>query len=99
MLTHISAEINDSKELPKGSFSVNLKNIDQYQQKDYILMDKYEMSVYQKDYFHGWTNININLLSCEDKIVIPPIIQSYVLHWYRTYLLHLVMIRMEAMIN
>ena len=35
---------------------------------------------------------------CEDKIVIPSKLQSYVVHWYHTYLLHPCMDRTEAMI-
>ena len=35
---------------------------------------------------------------CKDKIVIQSILQSYVLHWYHTYLIHLGMDRTEAMI-
>ena len=35
---------------------------------------------------------------CEYKTVIPEIIQSYILHWYHTYLLHPGMDRTEAMI-
>ena len=36
---------------------------------------------------------------CKDKIVIPSILQSYVVHWYHTYLLHPVMDRTEATIR
>ena len=42
--------------------------------------------------------MNLNLIPCEGKIVIPSIIQNYVLHWYHTYLLYPVMYRTEAMI-
>ena len=38
--------------------------------------------------FCGEVNIYLNLITCEDNIVIPPIIQSCVFHWYHTYLLH-----------
>ena len=33
--------------------------------------------------------IYINLITCEDKIVMILLLQSYVLHWYHTYLLHI----------
>ena len=46
--------------------------------------------------FCGGGNIYLDLITCEDNIVIPPIIQSYVLHWYHTYLLHPGMDRTEA---
>ena len=35
---------------------------------------------------------------CEDKIVIPSIIQSYILHWYHKNLLHPVIYITESMI-
>ena len=34
------------------------------------------------------SNINVCLIVCEDEIFIPLILQSYVLSWYRTYLLN-----------
>ena len=37
--------------------------------------------------FCGGGNIYLNLITCEDKIVLPSILQHYVLHWYHTYLL------------
>ena len=42
--------------------------------------------------------INLNLITCEDNIVIPLILQSYVLHWYHTYPLHTRMDRTELTI-
>ena len=35
---------------------------------------------------------------CEDNLVIPPILQSYILNWYHKYLLHPGMDRMESII-
>ena len=61
-------------------------------------MDKYKDSTYHKSYFCGGSNIDINLIMCEDKIVITSIIQSYVLHWYHKHLFHTGMDIMEAMI-
>ena len=60
-------------------------------------MEKYKEGKYKTGYFCGGNNIYLNLITCEDKIVIPPILQSYVLHWYHTYLLHPGMDRTEAM--
>ena len=51
-------------------------------------MAKYKYGAYHKDYFCGGNNIDLNLIMCEDKIFVSPIIQRYVLHWYHTYLLH-----------
>ena len=92
------SEINDTKELPEGVFLINLKPINQYQRKDSRLLTKYKMGKYQKGYFCGGSHIYLKLITCEDKIFINAIIQSYVLHWYHRYLLHLLMNRAEAVI-
>ena len=62
-------------------------------------MAKYKEGTYQKGYFHGGSNIDINLITCEDNIVIASIIQSYELNWYRVYLLHPGMDRTEVTIS
>ena len=62
-------------------------------------MDKYEDGTYHKDYFNGGSNSDINLIMCEDNNVILSKLQSYVLHWYHTYLLHPGMDRTEEMIR
>ena len=36
---------------------------------------------------------------CKDNIVIQPILQSYVVHWYHTYILHPGTDRTEAIIH
>ena len=46
------------------------------------------MGAYQKGSFRGVSNIYHNLITCEDKIVIPSILQIYILHWYYMYLPH-----------
>ena len=56
------------------------------------------MVMYHKGSFRGGSNIYHNHILCEDKIVIPSIIKSYVLHWYHMYTLHTGMDRVEAMI-
>ena len=80
-------------------FPYQFKLIYQYQQKDPSLIDKYEMGTYQKGSFRGGSNIYLNFITCEDNIFIPLILQSFMLHWYHTYLLHPVMDRTEAMIR
>ena len=57
------------------------------------------MGTYQKCSFCGGINVRINHIMCKDKVVIPSIIQSYVLNWYHTYLLHPLMDITEAMIR
>ena len=65
------SEINNTKELPEVIFPINLKLIDQYQQKDPTLKAKYKMATYKNVYFRGGSNVNINLITCEDKTFIP----------------------------
>ena len=61
-------------------------------------MANYKDGTYDKYYFCGGSNINLNFITCEDNIFIPTMIQSYVLNWYHMYLLHPGMGRMEAKI-
>ena len=61
-------------------------------------MAKHEDGMYHKCSFSGGINIDLRLITCEDNIVILPILQKYVLHWYHTYLLHPGMDRTEAII-
>ena len=44
-------------------------------------------------------NININLNMCEGNILLPSILQEYILKWFHTYLLRPVMDGMEAIIH
>ena len=60
------------------------------------LMAKYKYGMYHKGSFRGGSNIYLRLIMCEDRIFIPSKLQSYVLHWYRMYLLHPVMDITEA---
>ena len=48
--------------------------------------------------FCGGSNIDLNLITCKGKIVIPSKLQSYAVHWYHTYLLHPGTDIMEVMI-
>ena len=52
-------------------------------------MAKYDKRIYKTGSLHGVINININLITCEDNIVIPLLLQSYELQWYHTYSLFL----------
>ena len=91
-------EINDIKEITEGNFPVNLKLISKYQQLEPILMDKYEDCTYHKGSFRRVSISDLKLITCEDRIIIPSKLQSCMLHWYHTYLLHTVMDITEAMI-
>ena len=92
------SEIIDNKGLPEGDSTINFKLINQYQQKYTRLKTKYDISTYHTYSFHGGSNININLITCYDKIVIMSRFKSYILHWYHTYFLHPGMDRTEAII-
>ena len=94
----IVSEMNDIKELPEDNFPINLKSIDQYQQKEPTLMDKYQKYIYKTCYFCGGSNMDLNFITCADKIVILLILQTCILHWYYTYLPNQAMDRIEAMI-
>ena len=61
-------------------------------------MAKYNNVTYHKGSFCGGSNIDLNLITCDNKIFIPEKLQSYVLHWYHTYILRPDMDRTEAMI-
>ena len=62
-------------------------------------MDKYKYCTYNKGSFCGGSNDNLSLITCAYKIAIPSKLQSYVLHWYHTYLLNLGMNRTDVMIR
>ena len=81
------SEINYIKELPEGTFPINLNFIQQHQRVEPILMAEYKNGMYHKGYFCGSSNDNLSLTMCEDKTCIPSKLQIYVLHWYHTYIL------------
>ena len=72
--------------------------IPKYQQSEPTIIAKYKYCMYHKGYFHGGSNTGIQLIMCNDSIVIPSILQSYILYWYHTYILHAVIDRTKAMI-
>ena len=94
----IVSEINDTKEIPEGVFNLILKRSTKINGKTPVYWLNINKVRTKKGYFHGGSIIYPNLIMCEDKVVIPSILQSYVLHWYHTYILHPRMDRTEAMI-
>ena len=72
----IVSEINDFEELPEGTFLINLKLIQKYQQSESSILAKYKNGTHHKGYFRGGSNIDLKLITCEDKIVIPSKLQS-----------------------
>ena len=92
-IKEILSEISDIDELSEGIFTINLKTIDQYRWKDASLMAKYKNGKYKSDSFCWGSNIYFNLIKCEDKIVIPLILQNYILNCYNMYIFSVVMDR------
>ena len=86
------------QKLPEGTLPINLNLIQKYQREEPIITAKYKYGMYHKGYFRGGSNIDLKLITCKDKIVIPSKLQSYVVHWYHTYFLHTGIDRTEAMI-
>ena len=82
------SEIKDIEEIPEGTFPINLKLIHKYQRLGPSITAKYKDGTHHKGSFCGGSNSDIKIITFKDKIVIPLILQSYVLHWYHTYLLH-----------
>ena len=63
-----------------------------------IIRAKCKDGTCHKGSLRGGSNIDFNLITCKDKIVVPSKLQSYVLHWYHMYLLHPRMDRTELMV-
>ena len=64
------SEISEIKEIPEGTFPINLKSIRAYQQLEPKITDKNKYVTYQQGYFCGGSNIDIKLIACNDKIFI-----------------------------
>ena len=94
----IVSEIDDIEELPEVTFPINLKLIQICHREEPSIKAKYKNVTYHKGSFRGCGNIDINLIMCEDKIVIPKKLQSYVSHWLNTYIIHPGMYRTETII-
>ena len=88
-----------SKKHRRLFFTIIEKLVSQYQRTETSLMAKYKNGTYHGGSFCGVTHIELDFITCEDNIVIPSILQGYVLHWCHKYLLHTGMDRMKAMIH
>ena len=64
----IMSEINDIEEIPEGIFSIKLKLIQKYQRLEPSITAKYKDSTYHKGSFRGGSIIDLNLITCKDKI-------------------------------
>ena len=74
------SEINDTEEIPQGKFPINIKLIEQYQQKNPRLLAKYKEGTYKNGSVCGESNVNHIIIMCKDKILIFSALQSKVLH-------------------
>ena len=53
------SEINEIKEIPEGTFPINLKLIKTYQRLGPSIIAKYKDGTYQQGYFRGVSNIDL----------------------------------------
>ena len=70
------SELYDTEDLPERTFPLTFKLIDPYLREDPIRTDKLNSSEYIKGYFRGGRN-TIKLVTNNDKIVIPHLLQRY----------------------
>ena len=70
------SEINDTKEILEGTFPINLKLIKEHQWKHPSLIAKYKEVMYHTGSYFGLSNIDINLITSEDKSFIPSILKN-----------------------
>ena len=92
------SESYGQNELPKDTFPLTYKIFDNYQRKDKDIHAKLKDNVYHtKDFRGGGTT---RMLIChDDKIVVPKILQKYVVRWYHNHLLHPGAVRTELTIR
>ena len=69
------SEINAIKEIPEGTFPINLKLIKKYQRLEPTITAKYTICTYQQGSFCGGSYIDLNLITCKDKVIIPSKLQ------------------------
>ena len=92
------AESYDVEKLDNDTFPLTYKQIKHYQKTDKALLKKLEKGQYSENTFRGGGK-SLTLISKDDRIVIPKILQTYTLNWYHTYLLHPGSTRLEETIK
>ena len=92
------SELYDIGELLDGTFPLSFKIIDRYQREYLFLTEKLNSIEYQEGSFRGGQN-TIKLEMHKSKIVITQKLQKYVVKCYHTYILHLGLDKIEAMIR
>ena len=92
------AEYYGMDELPKDTFPLTYKIFDHYQRKDKDIPKKLKNNTYHTKDFRGGGKVRM-LICHDDKIVVPKILQKYVVQWYHNYLLHPGAVRTEETIR
>ena len=92
------SELYDIKELQEGKFPLSFILIECYHREDPMLMKNLILKNALRVLFCGGLN-TINLVTFNDKIVIPLFLQRYAVKWYHMHLLHTGLDRTEAIIN
>jgi hypothetical protein len=85
-----NAKLFGEDTLEQHIFSVNLKLIQQEQQKDKQLLQTVKLdknNQFQLKNFRGGGNL-CSLICYKDKIVVPKVLQSQIIQWYHTFLCH-----------
>ena len=79
----------DDQDLTKDMYPLKFKTIQKYQELDETLMKKLTKdSNYKLTAFHGGENTEIDLITKDEKIVIPEKLQRRIVEWYHTFLCH-----------
>ena len=63
------SEINDIEQLPEGIYPINIKLIQRHPRTEPSIIAKYKYDTYHKGSFRGGSNIDLNLITCKDKIL------------------------------
>ena len=80
------------------TFPLTYWTINRYQRKDKYILEKFKFANYHTKYLFGGGNIFM-LICKSDKIVVPTILQKYIVNWYHKYLLHTVKEHTETTIS
>ena len=79
----------DDQDLPANMYPLKFSTIARYQEQDKSLMEKLTHdNKYRLTSFHGGENKEIDLITKDEKIVIPEALQERIVQWYHTFLCH-----------
>ena len=82
-----SSKRYDDKKFDSNTFPLIYQMINKYERTDNDLVEKLKFANYHTKYFCGGRN-TFMLIYKNDKIVVPTILQKYVVHLHHTYILH-----------